>query len=80
MLFSAWHEVTHAPQPVHLSRSAAIPHFGMKEPLTTKSTRITKTHIGFVYFVAFVTFVVTVCVRHVLLNRQRTEPVVHPVH
>src|SRR5262245_56213474 len=29
MLFSAWHAVTHAPQPVHLSRSAAIHHLGI---------------------------------------------------
>src|SRR6476660_7353344 len=26
MLFSAWQAVTHAPHPVHLSRSTAIPH------------------------------------------------------
>src|SRR5688572_32705506 len=30
MLFSAWQAVTHAPQPVHLSRSAAMPHFGIR--------------------------------------------------
>src|SRR5688572_32447413 len=30
MLFSAWQAVTHAPQPVHLSRSAAIPQFGIR--------------------------------------------------
>src|SRR5262245_42600205 len=29
MLFSAWQAVTHAPQPVHLSKSAAIPHLGI---------------------------------------------------
>src|SRR5215475_16066615 len=27
MLFSAWQAVTHAPHPVHVSRSTAIPHF-----------------------------------------------------